>query len=52
MGLVGNMDIIDNMMLRSYKKGNSAFLDRKDPKSLQKKLLKALKLLHRVQQHL
>lgn len=24
MGLVGNMDIIDNMMLRSYKKGNSA----------------------------
>jgi ABC-type uncharacterized transport system ATPase subunit len=27
MGLVGNMDIIDNMMLRSYKKGNSAFLD-------------------------
>ncbi len=28
MGLVGNMDIVDNMMLRCYKKGASAFLDR------------------------
>ncbi|MCI7401908.1 MAG: ABC transporter ATP-binding protein [Christensenella sp.] len=34
MGLVGNMDIIDNMMLRSYKKGHSIFLDRKSPKHL------------------
>ncbi len=34
MGLVGNMDIIDNMMLRSYKKGSTAFLNRKDPKDL------------------
>ncbi len=34
MGLVGNMDITDNMMLRSYRKGNSPFLDRKRPKSL------------------
>ena len=29
MGLVGNMDIVDNMMLRSYKKGKSVFLQRK-----------------------
>ena len=34
MGLVGNMDITDNMMLRSYRKGSSMFLDRKRPKDL------------------
>ena len=34
MGLVGNMDIIDNMMLRSYRKGKSLFLERKKPKEL------------------
>lgn len=34
MGLVGNMDIIDNMMLRSYKKGHTAFLEKKEPKEL------------------
>ncbi len=34
MGLVGNMDIVDNMMLRSYRKGKSAFLDRKSPSEL------------------
>ena len=33
MGLVGNMDIVDNMMLRSYRKGKSAFLERKKPKT-------------------
>lgn len=33
MGLVGNMDIIDNVMLRSYKEGKSAFLNRKAPKN-------------------
>ena len=32
MGLVGNMDIVDNVMLRSYKEGKSAFLNRKAPK--------------------
>ena len=34
MGLVANMDIVDNMMLRSYHKGNSIFLERKSPKEL------------------
>ena len=34
MGLVGNMDIIDNMMLRSYRKGHTVFLERKQPKDL------------------
>lgn len=42
MGLVGNMDIVDNMMLRSYKKGSSAFLDRKDPKSLAESIIESL----------
>ncbi len=28
MGLVGSMDIIDNMMLRSYRRGKSMFLER------------------------
>ena len=39
MGLVGNMDIIDNMMLRSYQKGKSAFLERKGPKDLAEKII-------------
>ena len=45
MGLVGNIDIIDNMMLRSYKKGNSAFLDRKDPKKLAEKIIESLEVV-------
>ncbi len=34
MGLVGSMGITDNMMLRSYRKGKSVFLERKAPKKL------------------
>jgi len=34
MGLVGDMDITDNMMLRSYRKGKSVFLERKAPREL------------------
>ncbi len=34
MGLVGSMGITDNMMLRSYRKGKSVFLERKGPKRL------------------
>ena len=34
MGLVGNMDLVDNMMLRSYRKGRSLFLERKSPRHL------------------
>ncbi|MCD7775115.1 MAG: ABC transporter ATP-binding protein [Clostridiales bacterium] len=45
MGLVGNMDIIDNMMLRSYKKGHSAFLDRKQPKNLAENIIKSLEVV-------
>lgn len=45
MGLVGNMDIIDNMMLRSYKKGKSAFLDRKNPKDLAQNIIESLEVV-------
>ena len=45
MGLVGNMDIIDNMLLRSYKKGKSAFLNRKSPKDLANKIIEDLEVV-------
>lgn len=44
MGLVGNMDLTDNMMLRSYGKGHSMFLDRKPRTTLRKISWKNLKL--------
>ena len=45
MGLVGNMDIVDNMMLRSYRKGNSVFVDRKKPKDLAHKIVDELEVV-------
>ena len=45
MGLVGNMDIVDNMMLRSYRKGKTAFLERKGPKELADKIIKNLRVV-------
>ena len=44
MGLVGNMDIVDNMMLRSYSKGRSLFLDRKKPKKLAEEIIESLEV--------
>ena len=44
MGLVGNMDIVDNMMLRSYRKGKSLFLQRKAPKDLAKQIIADLEV--------
>ena len=44
MGLVGNMDIVDNMMLRSYRKGHSVFVDRKKPGDLAKKIVEELEV--------
>ncbi len=44
MGLVGNMDITDNMMLRSYRKGIPFFLDRKNPKKLAEKIVAELQV--------
>lgn len=42
MGLVGNMDIVDNMMLRSYRKGKSVFVDRSKPDILAGEIIKEL----------
>lgn len=42
MGLVGNMDITDNMMLRSYRSGKSVFLKRKPPKDLAEQIIEQL----------
>lgn len=45
MGLVGNMNITDNMMLRSYQKGKSLFLDREKPKALAEEIIKSLEVV-------
>lgn len=45
MGLVGNMDIVDNMMLRSYKGGKGAFLSRKAPKHLADDIISDLEVV-------
>lgn len=45
MGLVGNMDIIDNMMLRSYTKGKGMFVERKAPKDLAEHIIKDLEVV-------
>jgi len=44
MGLVGNMDITDNMMLRSYRRGDSIFVDRKSPESLANEIIENLQV--------
>ena len=44
MGLVGSMDITDNMMLRSYRKGKAGFLDRKKPRELAKEIITSLEV--------
>ena len=45
MGLVGNMDIIDNMLLRSYKKGHSAFLNKKSSANLADQVVSQLEVV-------
>ena len=45
MGLVGSMDLTDNMMLRSYKDGNGFFTDRKKPKELAKQIVEDLSVV-------
>lgn len=44
MGLVGNMDIVDNMMLRSYRRGKSVFVNRQSPKKLAEDIIKDLEI--------
>ena len=45
MGLVGNMDLADNMMLRSFRKGKTAFTDRKTPYNLADQVVKELEVV-------
>lgn len=45
MGLVGNMDLIDNMMLRSFRHGRGPFTDRKPSKKLAKEVVKGLEVV-------
>lgn len=45
MGLVGNMNITDNMMLRSYRRGKSFFVDRQRPKDLAKEIVESLEVV-------
>lgn len=44
MGLVGSMDLIDNMMLRSFRKGKWGFLNRKKPAELAEKIVEDLEV--------
>ncbi len=44
MGLVGNMDITDNMMLRSYRKGKAGFLNRKKPRAQAEEIIESLEV--------
>ena len=42
MGLVGSMDLADNMMLRSFRKGHGVFTDRKSPHKLAEDVVEEL----------
>ena len=44
MGLVASMDLTDNMMLRSFRKGRGIFTDRKSPRGLAEKVVKELEV--------
>ncbi len=45
MGLVGSMDITDNMMLRSYRKGRAGFLNRKKPRVQAEEIIRDLQVV-------
>jgi len=45
MGLVGSMGMTGNMMLRSWRKGRTAFVNRKDPNELALKVWKELEVV-------
>ncbi|MGN0386168.1 MAG: ABC transporter ATP-binding protein [Lachnospiraceae bacterium] len=45
MGLVGNMDITNNMMLRSFRNGKSVFTDRKAPRDLAQNVVDDLEVV-------
>ena len=45
MGLVGDMDMTDNMMIRSYRSGKGPFLERKKPRELAQKIKEKLEVM-------
>ena len=45
MGLVGNMDLSDNMMLRSYRQGHGIFTNRKAPNKLAHEMVDVLEIV-------
>ena len=45
MGLVGDMDMTDNMMIRSYRSGKGPFLERKKPRELAQKIIEKLEVM-------
>ena len=44
MGLVGDMDLADNMMLRSFRRGRGFFTDRKSPHKLAERVVEELEV--------
>ena len=45
MGLVANMDLTENMLLRSYRNGRSVFTETKSPRGLAQKVVDALEVV-------
>ena len=45
MGLVGSMNVTENVMLRSYRRGGGPMLDRKYPRNLAQKIVKDLEVV-------
>ena len=45
MGLVGPMDMVDNMMIRSYKLGGPFWVDRRSPRTLAEHIISELEVV-------
>ena len=45
MGLVGSMNVMENVMLRSYRRGKGPMLDQKFPRKLAQKIVKDLEVV-------
>ncbi len=45
MGLVGNMNLTENMMLRSFRHGHSMFVDSKEPRKLAQRVVDSLEVV-------
>ena len=45
MGLVASMDMVDNVMLKSYKSNKGMFVDRKSPRKLAEELIERLEIV-------